>query len=399
MRATKATASSIVLAVCGAAANLACTNFDREDRIEDMRVLAVRMEPPEILYSPLFLQPAAQRPPGFPLPTVDVQLEFFAFDPRGGRVETSVQLCPDNAEDNSCRIYDPSDDVAAEPPAARDELAALLTPVVTESEIAADATPIGRVLPATATWHLTPPVIDFFIDDDNRGNPIPSIFPQTPRVVVEARNLDIVEPAEVQKERAFKRLPISIDLTSPELPPSVVEDLAEGLGITLCEAPIPDEEFLEQGRASCLERRLPNHNPGLLGFKIEPDPEQMSEGYLSDVAPDLGIGSLLRADPGALIAVTPVFTPDASEQYQVISFDIDTSKIILLNRVEDLACTWYSTRGDVSASLTALQQRDALGVTWRLPFEAQAGERDSMVLVVLDQRGGTAVGEITVEYR
>ena len=377
----------------------ACTDFDREDRIEDMRVLAVRMEPPEILYSPLFLQPAAQRPPGFPLPTIDVAIELFAFDPRGGRVRTSVQLCPDDAGDSSCRLYDAAEDLAEEPPPAWDEIAALLTPNVTESEIAADATPVGRVLPATTTWHLTPPVIDFFINDDSRGTPIPSIFPLTPRVVVQAENLDIVEAGAVHKERAFKRLPISIDLTSPELPPAVIEDLVQGLGITLCAEPISDEEFLEQGRAACLERRLPNHNPGLLGFKLEPDPAQLSEGYLSGGAPDLGIGSLLRADPGALIAVTPVFSPDASEQYQVISFDIETSKIIVLNRVEDLANTWYSTRGDVSDSLTALQQGDTLGVTWRLPFDAQAGERDSMVLVVLDQRGGTAVAEITVEYR
>ncbi len=394
MRAATSIFAAVVVLLAGA-----CTNFDREDRIEDMRVLAVRMEPPEILYSPLFLQPAAQRPPGFPLPTVDVAIEAFAFDPRGGTVRTSLQLCPNDAEDNSCRVYDPGEDLAAEPVGARDELAALLTPVVTEGAIAADATPVGRVLPATTTWHITPPVMDFFINDDERGNPIPSIFPITPRVVVEARNLDISEASEVQKERSFKRLPISIDLTSPDLPPEVSADLAQGLGITLCDAPISDEEFALQGRAACLERRLANENPGLRGFALEPDPEVLREGYVTDVEPDLGVGSLLSADPGALIAVTPVFSPDASEQYQVISFDIEASKIILLNRVEDLACTWYSTRGELSASLTALQNRDALGVTWRLPFDAQPGERDSMVLVVLDQRGGTAVGEITVEYR
>ncbi len=390
------TSLAVAAATLGAGA---CTNFDREDRIEDMRVLAVRMEPPELLYSPLFLQPAAQRPPGFPLPTVDVAVEVFAFDPRGGTARTSLQLCPNDAEDNSCRVYDPAEDLAAEPETARAELAALLTPVVTEAAIAADATPVGRVLPATTTWHITPAVMDFFINDDERGNPIPSIFPITPRLVVDAKNLDITDAAEVQKERAFKRLPISIDLTSPDLPPDVTADLAQGLGITLCNAPIPDEEFALQGRAACLERRLPNNNPVLRGFVFEPDPLVLREGYVSDVEPELGVGSLLAADPGALIAVTPVFSPDASEQYQVISFDIEASKVILLNRVEDLACTWYSTRGDVSDSLTALQRGDALGITWRLPFDAQPGERDSMVLVVLDQRGGTAVGEITVEYR
>lgn len=377
----------------------ACTDFDREDRIEDMRVLAVRMDPPEILYSPLFLTPAAQRPPGFPLPTVDVQLEVFAFDPRGGTVRTSVQLCPDGAGDSSCRLYDPTEDLAAEPPEARAQIAALLEPQVTEGDIEADATPVGRVLPATTTWSITPALMDFFIADDSRGNPIPSIFPLLPRVAVEARNLSITEDGAVQKERAYKRLPIALDLTSPDLPPEVTADLASGLGITLCAEPIPDEEFALQGRAECLERRLPNHNPGLLGFKFEPDAENLTAGYLSGVAPDLGVGSLLRTDPGAAIAITPVFTADAAEQYQVVSFDIEASKIILLNRIEDLACTWYSTRGDLTASLTALQQGDSLGVAWQLPFEAESGERDSLVMVVLDQRGGTAVAEITVEYR
>lgn len=376
-----------------------CTDFDREDRIEDMRVLAVRMDPPEILYSPLFLTPAAQRPPGFPLPTVDVQLEVFAFDPRGGTVRTSVQLCPDGAGDSACRLYDPAEDLAAEPPEARAQIAALLEPQVTESDIEANATPVGRVLPATTTWSITPALMDFFIADDSRGNPIPSIFPLLPRVAVEARNLSITDAAAVQKERAYKRLPIALDLTSPDLPPEVTADLASGLGITLCSEPIPDEEFALQGRAECLERRLPNHNPGLLGFKFEPDPENLTAGYLSGVAPDLGVGSLLRTDPGAAIAITPVFTADAAEQYQVVSFDIEASKIILLNRIEDLACTWYSTRGDLTDSMTALQRGDTLGVAWQLPFEAESGERDSLVMVVLDQRGGTAVAEITVEYR
>src|SRR4051812_10926627 len=51
-----------------------CTNFPREDRVEDTRVLAIKTEPAEILYSPLFLTPASQRPPGFPLPSVDVNV-------------------------------------------------------------------------------------------------------------------------------------------------------------------------------------------------------------------------------------------------------------------------------------------------------------------------------------
>jgi hypothetical protein len=66
---------------------VACTSFDREDRIEDTRVLAVEVTPPEILYSPLFLTPPALRP--FPLFGTTLEVKVHAFDPRGGTVRTS----------------------------------------------------------------------------------------------------------------------------------------------------------------------------------------------------------------------------------------------------------------------------------------------------------------------
>jgi hypothetical protein len=376
---------------------LGCTNFDREDRVEDMRVLAVRTEPAEILYSPLHLVSPAERPPFFPLPTVDVQVEVFAFDPRGGRTSLSVQMCPEGAGDSTCRLYDPEEDINKEPERARDAVREVLTPRRVESTIGDDVTPVGRLLPAMFDYTFSPAVIDFFIRDDDDGNPIPSIFPLLPRFVVQAENLDQSAP-EVVKERAFKRIPVVLDLTSPDLPPEVSADLARALGITLCDARIPDDEFIDQTRARCLERRQPNQNPPFTGFKIEPDPLALAEGVITD-APDLAAGALLAADPGAVIALTPTFLEGAVERYQVISFDIEASQLFILNRVEDLACTWYSTRGEISDTLTALQFGKSLGMTWTLPQSAATGERDSLYLVILDQRGGVAVGEITVVYR
>ena len=104
--------------------------------------------------------------------------------------------------------------------------------------------------------------------------------------------------------------------------------------------------------------------------------------------------------PGGRVAITPLWEPGAAERYQVLSFDIDTSEVVILNRVEDLACTWYSTRGDLSGTLTSLQfNRERLGIVWQLPSDAESGEQDSLVLVVLDQRGGTTVAELHVVYR
>lgn len=398
---------SVMMALLVFAAS--CTDFDVEQLIEDTRVIAVRSEPAEVFFSPLFLTPAAQRPP-LPLPTVEVHVEVFAFDPRGGRSSLSRQLCPELPGDSTCRLYDAEVDLLDEPETARPIVRELVTPVAEENEISLEASPLGRIEPATFTWRFTPEVIDFVIADDDNGNPIPSIFPFLPRVVVDAKNLDVAEknaalsdgeePA-VERERAFKRIPVSLDITSPDLPPDVAADFARGLGFELCDEPIsPEVHDLEQ-RATCLQRRVPNQNPSLRGFFLEGDPNELSEGALTtdDVPPDLGLGSLVRVSPGSVLAVSPVFEPEPAERYQVLSFDIEASRVVLLNRVEDLACTWYSTRGSVSDGQTALQFGKGLGITWSLPSNAKAGERDTLLLVVLDQRGGTSLAEITVVYR
>lgn len=385
-----------------------CTDFDREDRIEDMRVLAIKTEPAEILYSPFHLTAAATRPPILPLPTTTVDIEVFAYDPRGGRTKMSLQLCPEGAGDATCRLYDRELDLLEEPEGVRDELRALLEPQVTESEIDLETNPLGRVAPNEVTWQFTPAVIDFFIPDVD-GTPVPSIFPVLPRVVAISENLDQQAP-NVVKERAFKRIPVALDLTSADLPPEVVDDLAAGLGIALCSEPIPDAEFELQGRASCLQPRLPNNNPVLTGWFPQDGSlgEELREGTLTRAdleGEEILDGDVIEieAEPGAVVQITPVFdesgsAPNSVEKYQVISFDIEANKIIILNRVEDLACTWYSTRGEVSQTLTAEQFTNALGVTWTLPTDAEPGQTDVLVMVVLDQRGGTAVGEISVKY-
>jgi len=382
-----------------------CVNFDLAEQIEDTRVLAVRNEPAEIMFSPLFLLPAAQRPP-LPLPTTTVQTEVYAYDPRGGQVTLTTQLCPDDGADSSCRLYDKDfdDNFARLTDPARSEVAALLEPQKTIVDVSTDSA-AGRVA-ATFSYDVTPGVIDFFQPKDANGENAPSIFPVLPRMVVDAENAGQRDAnAEVFAERAFKRLPLAMDLADPALGPDFTRNLADGLGIALCESPLPtvdevaDDAF--EGPAECLAARGPNQNPPLLGFRLESSiiPTDLTQGVLEG-EPDLGLTSLLRVSPGGAVAITPVWGPLASERYQVISFDIESSKVVVLNRVEDLACTWYSTRGALSSALTSLEfSDDRLGLVWNLPSDAVSGERDSLVLVVLDQRGGTTVAELNVVYR
>lgn len=385
-----------------------CVNFDLEEQYTDTRILAVKTEPAEILFSPLFLFPAEQRPP-FPLPSTDVDVEIFAFDPRGGeRLSLSTQWCPEDGGDSSCRLYDKDfdEDFARLTGSTRSEVEALLTPEQEEVAIADDVTPVGRVLPATKRYTITPGAIDFFQPKNAAGENVPSIFPLLPRVAIQLENQSQKEGgAEVFKERAFKRLPLALDLADPTLPRDFLADLSSGLGITLCDGPVPgpdvvaDEDF--EGTAECYAPRGPNNNPPLKGFRIETvvDEDQLTEGMLEG-EPDLGLGSLVRASRGGTIALTPVWEAGAAERYQILTFDIDTSELVVKNRIEDMACTWYTSRGFISSGVTSLANTaDRLGAIWTLPTDVASGDRDSLILVVLDQRGGTAVAEVTVEYR
>ncbi len=391
---------------------MSCVNFDLAEQLADTRVLAVKTEPAEILFSPLFLAPPDQRPP-FPLPTTEVDVEVFAFDPRGGRTTTSIQMCPEDGGDSSCRLYDKDvdEDFARLVEPARSEVAGLLERAAYEDEIDDASAPVGRIGPSTFHYTITPGAVDFFQPKNANGENVPSIFPVLPRFAVDVENATQRDDgAEVFRERAFKRLPLTLDLTDPALPADFLGDLARGLGIELCDGPLPDpidadgdgvDDVFVEGLTDCLHPRVLNQNPSFLGFRFESTVvvEELSTGMLEGV-PDVGIGSLVRAAPGGQLAVTPMWGADAVERYQVISFDIEASKLTILNRVEDMACNWYATRGTVSSALTSLQfDDDRLGMVWTLPADAVVGERDSMILVVLDQRGGTAVGEITVEYK
>lgn len=389
----------VVTSLCALAA--ACADFDREDRIEDLRVLAVRTEPAEILYHPFYaLLPPDQRPPFLALPSYDVDVEVFAYDPRGGRFVISTQLCPIGA--GTCLDFDPADALAGEPDASAPDLLAVHEPRVEELELpSADERddPSGRIPTMGYSFTLTPAVVDSLIPNTASGQPIPSFFAELPRFVVDVQNDSV---GEIPRETAYKRLPVQLDVAHPDLPADFLDTFGQILGVQYCDSVIPDEEF-EEGRTDCVEPRGPNLNPDLLGFDLDDDddlPALDDEGIRFAETSDLGRSSLLRVPRGGHINLTPVFPPGDQQHYQVLSYEVDSQELFIENRWEDYVVSWYTTRGDVSDPLTDIQLDRHLGVTWQLPREdVESGERDTIVAVVRDQRGGTTVAKVVVEYR
>lgn len=380
---------------------IACSNFDREDRIEDLRILAVRAEPPEILYSPLYaLTTPDSRPPGLPLEGVEMELEVYAFEPRGGLVRTSVNLCP--ADERACIDFDVDKILANLEENARKEVAAVYRPTQLENEPISQAIdPAGRIPALKWRFDFSPAVIDSLVPKGADGRPTLSFFPSFPRIAVD---IESPEHAEVARETAYKRISTAVDLWDPSLPADFRAGIANGLGIQLCDERVPDEEFVE-GPATCLEPRMANRNPTLLGFYLSSEDEQPEEGMrfvpLSEQsALDIGPRSQIRVARGSSIRLEPVFAEGDAERYQAFRFNIENSKLEIENRREDFVGNWYSTGGSLSLGLTTIVFYNDLSVVWTLPATGvEAGDEDTLVAVFLDQRGGTAVGEVRVTYR
>lgn len=368
--------------LCALLAFSACTNFDREDRLEDLRVLAVRTEPAELFVSPLYLLPTGARPP---LPSADVRMEVFAYDPRGGNVVVTSRLC--TREEGRCIAEIPEDD--------RSSLAGIHTPSRIEQEVDnLDTDPTGRIRGLDYPFEFTENDIASFMPF--------GIFSE---YVYLAMDVDNPNQDIVARESAFKRFPVSLNLWDPSTPPelraSLVEQLQRSFGVALCDERVPDDEY-QEGPTTCVEPREANENPSLLGFRILEADERPADGVLTtdEASPDVGVRSLLRVSRGATLRVEPIFAPGVRERYQIIGYTIEDSALFIENRLEDTVASWYSTAGNVSTGQSTLQFDGNLAISWALPQTGiAAGQRDSLIVVIRDQRGGAAVGQITVEYR
>ncbi|MDP2342204.1 MAG: hypothetical protein Q8O67_14705 [Deltaproteobacteria bacterium] len=327
----------------------ACTQFDRQDQVKDLRVLAARTEPAEIFYD------AAA-----PFIPVDVTFSVFAYDPRGGSVTTTVELCaPD--DETQC------------------------TPLGTNEGVADPEDPAGRVTNAEFTVSIDDALFRSFVSTLSFTSALPTF-----QIVVENEGA-----SGVTEELAFKRLPFTLDLAT--LPPPLAGPIEQIYGVPLCTPASPEappEPPLEPGTAVCVQPVPPNLSPVLVGFDIgSGDPAE--EVIIADAAA-FPPHAVLTAAAGSELRIDPVLAEGSIEHHQVQTLDLVSSALGLDNRTEDIAVTWTSTAGDVGRATTVISDESGLGIVWRLP-EGKAGDRCALVVVVFDQRGGIVVGQVDVE--
>lgn len=408
------------------------TGFDSPSELRDLRILAVRAEPAEIKLPVRFLfAPPAQRPPEWALPSWSVDVQVFAFDPRSGDVTTSSFLCPASDADPACLEFSSADLIAPDLPATEEaELQAVYQPRTRRNTLADPAVnPAVPALDNRFTYAFTPAVIDSLLWREGVDPWGLFLQPLLPRFVVDARNSAVEGMAH---ERAFKRFPLSLDFNDPELPPQLMDIIADIFGAPPCAiAPAADDPFVE-GPADCFFDRGPNQNPLLTGFDLvdpwaEADARAAGERLPAvrfSNSPQLGPHPVLLVEPGATLHLRPVFAPGSMERYQVFVLAPFAQSFALHNRTEDFVCFWYVTggalggaedsgnvttstsraggedlprSGDPEAIRTPLDMDWVVAGTPDHPL-GSGRTRDSLVLVVEDQRGGVAVGQVIVEY-
>ncbi|MDF1561749.1 MAG: hypothetical protein P1V51_01825 [Deltaproteobacteria bacterium] len=313
---------------------------DRQDHVHDLRVLAMKMEPPEIEVP---LDPAA--------PPVEVLSTALVVDPARGEIELAFRGCP-SPSSSACQSS-PAD--ASDP---------LYQPLMAErrERLAFPAEPGAPELLPTDLRAYPAATMNRLIEDVGFAG-IAGARP--------ALELSVDSPTlESHYEVAFKRLQISY--------PDVFYRVALGeLGIPICDA---------QGQpAGCLEYRtkVPNSNPVLTSLSWQ-GMREAENGEDPTPVPAEG----LEVAAGTTIRIHPDIDADAVEAYQTLGIDLSTEQIVVNDYEELLVLNWFSTAGDFSLSQTVPERDFGAYTDWSAPTEPEEMGVHWLWVVLRDNRGG-----------
>ncbi|MFH1812370.1 MAG: hypothetical protein ABIJ09_26780 [Pseudomonadota bacterium] len=373
-----------LLLVVSAAAG--CIDLDTQYELKDLRILAMRLDPPEVLYSPFLSLPADQRPPAafrppppFPPAEQELTATVLAVDPRSDApVEFTSFVCPLDSN-NDCRNYVVPEDLARterEPEALQQALAPLVTRRTTSVPTTDDG---GTLQGELGRFAFSERAIEYILPHEPSGAAF-ILLQQLGRIVTYAEREGI-------REVAFRRIPFGPYLDLSFLPPDVQTAFEDFLGIDVCTA-----EQTAARDPSCLWQATANRNPVIEEMRISRDttikPVYDEAGLDSREVGEVVSGPIALA-PGEEIRLWPVLAADVREAYQSLNFDLQTSSLNLQNYVEDMAISWYATRDFPVPPVTDLTLSLGYSATYVYP-EVDPPDEVRIYLVVLDQRGGVA---------
>lgn len=315
--------------------------------IDDLRVLAVRAEPPEVL---------VDRVDGEPSPPGPVSLQALVVDPRGGAMTYAWRFCPVESQ-QTCADF--ADRRAGAPP----EFQATLDAAHAQQHAGAvgGATGAARAIEgfgievprALFSYHLATSGLGV-----GNGSWISAVLETT----------SAGQTLQVQKRVVLGARDLA--QWNPEL---------QRFGWQVCAAGAAGPGCVP------LAPRTANHNPEIAALEI-------ARGARADAAftPLAAEPGPLRLTAGEVIRLRPVMAPGAEEPYQTVEATLQTSALVVVDRREETVISWFTTAGKFGAAQTTAQLTKTLDNTFTAPTTPPPDAKLSLFVVARDQRGGVA---------
>jgi hypothetical protein len=351
------------------AALVACNEqLDKVTEVHDLRVLAIRADPPEVLDG---FDPSETTAGTFP-----VRFSALVQDPRpGAQVSLSWRFCPVQSGD-ACHDYEElvargferidgfvdflGDDfldanigrAEFDTYHAREESCAAGCTFDVGLHVRQDRL-LGNDLPPFTDLHM------FHL----LTNPVQFIGGGWPSVILNASS------SLGGSEEAMKR----INVTTSD--PGAFGALLAGSGIRFC-GPAVEPPCLN------LAPRLRNSNP--VFARIEMARGELATNEFVEVEPPFYVRT---SEP---VRIRPVFTEESFEPYQVLAFDINTREVLVEDEHEEISVSWFATTGKLQDQITWPLFTKTLDTVWTAPDTLPEGGTATVWMVARDQRGGTA---------
>lgn len=412
-------------------------NLDRvgdEYRVRDLRVLALEVDPPEIVYPAEVLTLDEDDARLDEMPPLRVRARGFAFDPRGGEISVGLQLCAGPYLDPFLARATAFD--CPEP----DELAAL------PADVAAALSPIARTVAARVDEDPAGPVDDLDFEFELSARALRELArqagqtePDLPPVVAQVQ-LQVSRRVDGQAENEVAVLPLYLraDVLSDTAPPEVREAVLSNWNAEVCdpesppdcipafplgdpEAPHECGDLLVEGPElcdppdgqlcddecriigacafTCVYDTPPNTRPRLYGFDAPSDVVMEPRLSLVDDA-EIRPGGVVRTAPGSIVHLRAVLDEArVSERHMVVpppSFGPPSQT------TDSLSFGWYlvGNDGDIVNPREFDNRAYVPGaISYQAPTDRAPGDRDVIFVVVHDLFGGATFSRVLVEYQ
>lgn len=360
---------ALILAGCG-------TDVDEIQDVQDLRILALRADPPEVL-----LPTSAIDFDGgdIDLSQLDINVRFDALvvDPRGGEVSFAWQFCPIESFE-ACRdfeeIRDRSPGYAAELDMMRNIRQSETLVVPSDESFGLDSEPSEQ---NTSLFEPAPFVVDapvslaLYHAEESFFGLGSGAWPSA-QLRISGNNDSVL---------ATKRFTLGLDDYS-----AFGDLIRENFDFDICTSGQTSDNGCVE-----LRPRPANTNPVFERLELA----------RSDQA-DAPFRPIMRAADGSFespvlvaneeVRIKPVFTDASFETYQELQTNVDTQNVQTLDVTEEISVAWFITGGEVQDVLTWPKFTRTLDTVYSAPTVEEIPEsgRVSMWLVAQDQRGGAS---------